>query len=246
MKTQGTSAEKLLEIIEEKDRKIAELEQQVQWFMSQIRLAKHKQFGASSEKTDGIQFSIFNEAESSADITKPEPKLTEVKAHYRKRTRLTTDKLPKDLPIEVIEHELPAEDCICPNCSGELHTMGREIREEFKVIPAKAIIVRHVRHVYACRNCEGTAEYVPVIKGGFASPETIAHIAVQKFMMASPLYRQEQELKLNGILLSRQTMSNWLLKASKEWLELIYEEMKRRLCEHKVLHADETTLQVSV
>jgi len=114
MKTQETSAEQLLGIIEEKDRKIAELEQQVQWFMSQIRLSKHRQFGASSEKTDGIQMLLFNEAESSADITKPEPKLSEVKAHYRKRTRLTTDKLPKDLPVEVIEHELPAEECICP------------------------------------------------------------------------------------------------------------------------------------
>jgi transposase len=253
MKTQETSAEQLLGIIEEKDRKIAELEQQVQWFMSQIRLAKHKQFGASSEKTDGIQMLIFNEAESSADISKPEPKLAEVKAHYRKRTRLTTDKLPKDLPVEVIEHELPAEECICPNCSSQLHTMGRETREELKVIPAKAIIVRHVRHIYACRNCEGTAEHVPiikadmpepVIKGGFASPETIVHIAVQKFMMASPLYRQEQEWKQNGILLSRQTMSNWMIKASEDWLEPIYEEMKLRLCEHEVLHADETTLQV--
>lgn len=253
MKTQETSAGKLLEIIEEKDRKIAELEQQVAWFMSQIRLAKHKQFGASSEQTDGIQLLIFNEAESNADMTVPEPKLAEVKAHYRKRTRLTTDKLPKDLPVEVIEHTLPAEDCICPNCSSQLHTMGRETREELKVIPAKAIITRHVRHIYSCRHCEGTAEHVPiikadmpepVIKGGFASPETIAHIAIQKFMMASPLYRQEQEWKQKGILLSRQTMSNWLIKASENWLEPIYEEMKQRLCEHEVLHADESTLQV--
>jgi len=34
----------------------------------------------------------------------------------------------------------------------------------------------------------------PVIKGSFASPEAIAHIAVQKFTMGSPLYRQEQEM----------------------------------------------------
>ena len=263
MKTERKIAEKLLEIIEEKDLKIAELEQQVQWFMSQIRLAKHKQFGVSSEKTDGIQLSIFNEAESSADIIIQEPNITEVKTHYRKRTRLTTDKLPKDLPVEIIEHELPAKDRICPNCNSELHTMGREIREELKIIPAKAIIVRHVRHIYACRNCESTSDHVPiikadmpepVIKGGFASPETIAHIAVQKFMMASPLYRQEQEWKQNGILLSRQTMSNWLIKASKDWLEPIYEEMKHRLCEHDVLHGDdyrniyiiETALRIAV
>jgi transposase len=84
----------------------------------------------------------------------------------------------------------------------------------------------------------------PVIKGGFASPDTIAHIAVQKFMMASPLYRQEQEWKQNGIILSRQTMSNWLIKASTDWLEPIYEAMKHRLCKHEVLHGDETVLQV--
>ena len=41
----------------------------------------------------------------------------------------------------------------------------------------------------------------PVIKGGFASPDTIAHIAVQKFVMASPLYRQEKEWRQSGIWL---------------------------------------------
>jgi hypothetical protein len=84
----------------------------------------------------------------------------------------------------------------------------------------------------------------PVIKGGFASPESVAHIAAQKFVMGSPLYRQAQEWAQSGILLSRQTMSNWLIKACEDWLEPIYQEMKRRLCGHQVLHADETTLQV--
>lgn len=253
METQGISVEKLLDIIEEKDRKIAELEQQLQWLMSQIRLAKHKQFGVSSERIGDAQLSIFNEAELCSDMTIPEPDFTEVKAHYRKRTRLTTDKLPPDLPVEIIEHELPAKDCICPECGSEMHTMGKETREELKIIPARAVIVRHVQHVYACRNCETASDHVPilkanmpepVIKGGFASPETIAHIAVQKFMMASPLYRQEQEWKQNGILLSRQTMSNWLIKACEDWLMPVYEEMKHQLCKHEVLHGDETTLQV--
>ena len=253
MKTQEISVEKLTSIIEEKDRKIAELERQVEWFLSQLRLSKHKQYGASSEQTDSNQMSIFNEAESTADLIQPEPEITEVKAHYRKRTRLTTDKLPEDLPIEVIEHELPEEDRNCSECGRELHTMSKEIREEIKIIPAKAVIVRHVRHIYACRNCETVSDHVPivkaampepVIKGGFASPEAIAHIAVQKFMMGSPLYRQEQEWKQNGILLSRQTMANWLLKASNDWLEPLYEKMRLRLLEHSVLHVDETTVQV--
>ena len=253
MKTQEISVEKLTNIIEEKDRRIAELEKQVEWFLAQLRLAKHEQYGASSEQTDSNQMSIFNEIESTADSIQPEPKITEVKAHYRRRTRLTTDKLPEDLPVEVVEHELPEEDRGCPECGSELHTMGKETREEIKIIPAKAVIVRHIRHIYACRNCESTSDHVPivkadmpepVIKGGFASPEAIAHIAVQKFMMASPLYRQEQEWKQKGILLSRQTMANWLLKASYDWLEPLYKEMRLKLLEHSILHVDETIVQV--
>ena len=107
MNTQEISAEKLLVAIEEKDRRIAELENQVEWLMSQMKLLKSKQFGSSREQTDSDQLSIFNEAEANADFTIPEPEITEVKTHYRKRTRLTTDKLPEDLPVEIIEHELP-------------------------------------------------------------------------------------------------------------------------------------------
>jgi transposase len=148
---------------------------------------------------------------------------------------------------------LPKTERFCPECSSELHEMGKETREEIKIIPAKAVIIRHVRYVYSCRKCESTSEHVPivkadmpepVIKGGFASPEAIAHIASQKFMMASPLYRQEQEWKQNGVMLSRQTMSNWLIKASEDWLEPIYLALKHRLCKHDVLHADESALQV--
>lgn len=83
-----------------------------------------------------------------------------------------------------------------------------------------------------------------MISGSYASPEAIAHIMVQKFVMASPLYRQEQELNRSGIQLSRQTMSNWILRAADDWLTPIYEEMKKRLVKEKSLHADETTLQV--
>ncbi len=45
MKTQEISAEKLLVEMEEKDRRIAELENQVGWIMSQMKLLKSKHFG---------------------------------------------------------------------------------------------------------------------------------------------------------------------------------------------------------
>ena len=63
MNRQEISVEKLLNIIEEKERRIAELEQQVQWFMEQIRLSKRKQFGVSSEQTKIEQINLFNNEE---------------------------------------------------------------------------------------------------------------------------------------------------------------------------------------
>jgi len=62
--------------------------------------------------------------------------------------------------------------------------------------------------------------------------------------MASPLYRQEAEWNRRGIMLSRQTMSNWLIGATENWLEPIYGALKGILRSHTVLHADETTIQV--
>jgi len=233
---------------------VAELTAKVEWLMEQFRLAQHRRFGASSEKSDYDQMNLFNEPEITSDILVPEPELVEVEKHFRKRKNMVNDKLPADLPVETVVHDLPAEEQICPECDGKLHVMGHEtLRRELKLIPAKAVIAEHIRKVYACRHCEKdecgvpivkAAVSNPVVKGGFASPEAVAHIASQKFVTGVPLYRQEQEWNRCGINLSRQTMSNWLIKATFDWLEPVYDVLKEILCMHKVLHADETSLQV--
>ena len=231
--TATSAAENQTEIAALKAR-ISELEVLVKYYEEQFRISKHRQYGASSEKSeyDLAQLSIFNEAELFSDANVAEPELVEVEKHYRKRTRLTTDKLPENLPVEVVEHDLPESERICPECGGPLHVMGRDSWEELVIVPAQVKIRKHIRMIYACRDCEKDECGVPilkspvnepVIKGSFASPEAIAHIMTQKFVMGSPLYRQEKELQQNGIQLSRQTMSNWLIKATEDWLEPIYD-----------------------
>jgi len=229
------------------------LKQQIAWLMEQLKLSKRRQFGASSEKSEYDQISIFNEAECAADSFAEEPDIEEVKAYRRKKSRSAIDRLRPDLPVEIIEHELPEDERLCPDCGSSLHVMGRETREELKLIPAQAAILRHVRSVYACRDCEKNAEHAvivkaempePVIKGSFASPEAVAHIMTQKFVMSVPLYRQEQEWERNGINLSRQTMSNWLIRCVGDWLKPIYDRLRQLLSAREVLHADETTVQV--
>lgn len=231
----------------------AQLEQQVKLLMEQIRLGRHRGFGASTEKSVYDQLSLFNEAEASVGAKEPEPELIEVEKHYRKAKRSVGDLLPKDLPVEVIEYELTESDRDCSECGHTMHVMGHDSRRELAIVPAQVKIVEHRRAVYSCRHCEKHNIHVPilkvampkpVIKGSFASPEAVAHIMTQKFVMGIPLYRQEQELRRSGIELSRQTMSNWLIHCADDWLTPVYERLKTSLREQQVLHADETSLQV--
>jgi transposase len=232
---------------------IADLQGRVDFLMAQMRLARHRQFGSSSEKSEYDQLSLFDEAEAYADEKAPEPRVSEVKAHYRKKAASCRELLPEDLPVEIIEHTLPKEEQLCPECGSQLHVIGKNERETLKLIPAKAVIERHIQYVYGCRDCEKNACSVPIvkakadtplIKGSIASAEAVAHIMTQKFVMGVPLYRQEQEWNRNGIPLSRQTMSNWLIKCTEDYLVPLYGRLHEKLLQHKILYADETTLQV--
>lgn len=235
----------------------AELANKIGQLAEQLRLLRHQRFAPKSEKNapiDGqMAMDIFNEAEAYADESIPGPGLSEVKKHYRKRARLVNDSLPEDLPVEVVEHALPEEERVCPECGDALDVIGKEERRELKLIPASAVIVKHVYYTYGCRDCEknGTSPQIiktpknkPVIKGSFASPEAIAQIMSQKFVMGVPLYRQEKDFQRGGIMLSRQTMSNWLIKSTEDWLKPVYNELKAFLLSRDVCFIDETTLQV--
>lgn len=252
-----TSEEEITISLKEYNNLIAQnkkLAQDLEWLKESIKLNNRKMFGSSSEKTeDSAQLNVFNEAEEFADIRKPEPELEEVKSHYRKK-RTKKDRLPEDLPVEIVEYRLNEDEQSCPNCGEELHEMGKEVvREELKIIPAQAVIVQHVRYTYSCRNCEKTGTEVPVIKapvknavikGGFASPEAVAYIMTQKYLMDIPLYRQENDFKRRDILLSRQTMANWIMKSSEDWLKPVYDALHKKLVSCTTAHADETTVQV--
>ena len=101
------------------------------------------------------------------------------------------------MPVEERTY-LPAdEDIFCHHCGTEAKLIGNEIREELVIEPAKVLLRKHITPKYKCRECEKNERSVifkvaapnPVIKGSFASPESVAYAAHQKFVMGVPLYR---------------------------------------------------------
>jgi hypothetical protein len=61
---------------------------------------------------------------------------------------------------------------------------------------------------------------------------------------ALPLERQSKTFKCNGINLSSNTMANWVIGSSEQYLSLIYDRLHERIYDSKVIHADETTVKV--
>ena len=231
--------------------------QQYRWLMEQLKLNKRKLFGSSSEQLDQMVMDkfayLFNEAEAwDADSVEPTKK-SEKKKPRKRRSGSIDDVIPEGTPVEVVEYPLPESERVCSICGSELVEIGVEIHRSLQMKPAEFWVREDRYPTYACKYCEkktGETNVVPtpmeptVIPGSFASPSAIAHLVVQKYVMYSPLYRLEQEFARQGLKLSRQTMSNWLLKATEDWLQPIYDVLHRKLCQEKVLHGDETTLQV--
>lgn len=237
----------------ELEQKNAELTAKVRWYEEQFRLRQQKKFGASSEKSDAEQLSLFNEAEVEAQPLAAEPTLEKITYERRKKQPGQREAKLQGLPVKTIEYRLPVEEQVCSVCGGQLHEMTVEIRQELEIIPAQVSVVQHIQHVYACRGCQdhGTSTPVvtakkpnPVLKGSLVSPSTMAYVMSQKYVDGLPLYRQEQQFERLGLDLPRQTLANWMLYGANKWLVSLYNRMHQQLLAQDILHADETTLQV--
>ena len=82
-----------------------------------------------------------------------------------------------------------------------------------------------------------------IIPKSFATPSLLSQIITSQYQYALPSYRQESMFKQYGIALSRQTMSSWSLKCA-EILKPLYQHLHRILLQQRVIHADETTVNV--
>lgn len=264
MKNERKSPDKSLDLQQEieslKQQNVALLEQLkqrdalVEHYEEQFRLLKKKLFGSSSEKNIVVpeQLNLFNEAEITADDKVDEPSVEEI-TYTRRKSKMTKKENLEALVTDTFVHDLSDEQKICPDCNSQMQQAKEEKRYEIKVIPAKVEVIKHITPVYVCNSCDGndfhtnfakSREYEPVLPKSSAGAETLAWLMEQKYSLAMPLNRIEQQFKQLDIVLSRQTLSNWLMKTAEIYVEPLYRYMHQELVSKKHIHADETVLQV--
>lgn len=244
------SEQTLLNRIAELEAQLAKKDEKILYLEAQFRLAQQKQFGQSAEGFDA-QGDLFDEVEELFEsVERIEQVETQDISYSRNKPKRKS--LPKDLPREQIVHDIPESEKQCDCCGGELHKMGEDVSEKLDFIPAQVKVIEHIRPKYACRECEktGTNNHIKQVRipatpinKGIATSSLLSQIITSKYQYALPLHRQEAMFKQYGIELSRQTMSDWVLKSA-TLFEPLLQRFKQELLKQPVVHADETTVNV--
>ena len=245
---ENTALRSKVNVLEEE---LALANQQLEWLKKQIFGRKTEQTSVVMGDEFGVQLSMFGNSEEKAEpaktITVPE--------HKRKQKR-THDEWMNSLPIEEIDHII--DHPICDRCGAEMTDIGIEkAYDELVYTPAKYHIRRHMVHKYKCPECgekpEERDEPCHIVRapyphamftGSYCSPELLAHIIYEKYAKSVPLHRQEKDFNSKKIPLLKATMSNWVGVAAEKWCLPIVEKMHAILISGRIIHADETTVQV--
>jgi hypothetical protein len=82
-----------------------------------------------------------------------------------------------------------------------------------------------------------------IIPKGYATPSLLAQVFTSKYQSGLPLHRQEAMFKQYGIVMSRKTLSDWMLRCADK-LHILYDRLKAIPLEQTVIHADDTTVNV--
>lgn len=234
--------------LDDNNRQIELLTEQIR-LMNQRHLGKKAESGLNDMEGQLTLFDSFNEAEGfqKKDLAEPTIEEVTISSYRRSKTKGKREADLDGLPSRIFEHRLSDEelDEKFPNGYKELPV---EIHKRLHIIPETFIVDEHHVHVYASKSNDGTiirAERpLDLFRNSIATPALVASIINGKYANALPLERQSRAYKCNGINLSTNTMSNWVINSTERYLSLVYERLHELIYENKVIHADETPVKV--
>lgn len=219
------------------------LKEQLEWFKRQIFGKKSERFISNEEQPELLGFEC--------PVDEPPTKKRRIDAHDRLESpRTGKDKidLPDDLPKETIILDLPEEEKICKETGEPLVKIGEEITRRLAFRPGSYFIKEFIRPKYASKASSesgvASAELPPTLLNRcFADDSLLADILVKKFGDHLPLYRQSEMFARENILISRQVLSKWVVRAGLG-LKPLYDLMMTKILESGNVFVDETPVSM--
>jgi transposase len=165
--------------------------------------------------------------------------------------------LPQQLERRVVLHDLTEAEKRCPCCGLPRVCIGEQTAEQLDLEPARFFVLRTIKKTYACQYC--APELVPVeqrfqtagppevgpLARSLCGPGLLAHSITAKFADHTPLHRLAGQLARSGVQLARSTLGDWLAGAA-DLLEPLYQLLHQRLLLSRVIHGDDTSVQLRV
>ena len=151
--------------------------------------------------------------------------------------------LPAHLARREIRHEPALTTCAC-GC--QMKRIGEDVAEKLDYVPGVITVERHIRGKWACAKCE-TITQAPVdahvIDKGIPTTGLLAQVLVGKYADHLPLFRQETIFARAGLAIPRSTLAQWVGTCGVR-LQPLVDALKAEMLGHRVLHADETPVQM--
>lgn len=222
---------------------IGTLEGKVERLSLLLAMQKARTFKAKKETMDPLEANLFNYNEvEHLSATTFEDALEE-KKNVKPRK-------PKGKHHANIDFEKFVTETIIHDPSEGNKDLFTDISEDITYKANVSVDIKVTKHIYKTVKHKETHELKTDLRdfcfpNSPATPSLVSYIANEKYLMGTPLYRQESAFLSMGFPLSRVDLSNFLMRGAAV-LYPFYEYLKYLLIHNKyhVLHADETTLKV--
>src|ERR1700737_860677 len=216
----------------------------------EIEKLRRELYGSSSERTARLLEQMELQLEDlEAAATEDEMGAEQAAAGAQtvrsfQRKRPSRKPFPDHLPRERVVIAAPES---CPCCgSGRLSKLGEDITETLEVIPRSWKVIQTVREKFSCRRCETIAQPpapLHVTPRGFAGPNLLAMILLEKFGHPQPLNRQSERYRREGIDLSLSTLADQV-GACTMVLQPLHALIEAHVLAAERLHGDDTMVPI--
>lgn len=247
------SRDELITIILMMQGQLDTLNENIEKLIEQVRLANSYRFGRHSEKLSVIegQMSFFDEAEAAYDASMEEPDIDEVVPAKKKKAKGQRELDLKEFPVDVLPaYSISEEQLNAFFGKGNWRRMPDETYKRLRHEPESWTVELHTVEVYVGTDGEHQDEFLrgerpkELLRNSIVTPSLLASILNVKYVNSSALNRVAQEFERNGVNISKQTMSNWIIRCADKYFAPFVERMKQELLKLPVTQSDETPTQV--
>ena len=249
------SREELITIVLMMQGQFDALNDNIEKLIEQVRIANNYRFGRHTESLKSIegQLSFFDEADAAYDESSREPSAEEVITAKRAKKKGQRNIDLKDFPEEILPPYSVSEeqlDAFYGKGKGNWRRMPDETYKRLRHEPEAWTVEIHTVEVYVGTDGDHQDEFLrgnrpkDLLRNSIVTPSLLASILNVKYVNSSALHRIEQEFQRNGVNISRQTMSNWIVRCSQMYFTPFVERMKQELLSLHVTQSDETPTQV--